>query len=87
MTDESVLAGGVANAGQVVRVDAHVLRPANPHTASIHRFLLALRDTGFDGAPVPVGVEPDGRERLEYVEGDVGLPPYPAWVQRDEALA
>jgi thiamine kinase-like enzyme len=63
-----------------------VLRPANPHTPSIHSFLLALRDAGFDGAPRPVGLEPDGRERLEYVEGDVGVPPYPAWVRRDEAL-
>jgi hypothetical protein len=86
MTEES-LEGGVANAGKVVRVGAHVLRPANPHSASIHSFLLALRDAGFDGVPRPVGLEPDGRERLEYVEGEVGVPPYPAWVRRDEALA
>ena len=87
MTDEAELAGGVANAGRVVRVGPHVLRPANPHTASIHRFLLAVRATGFEGVPRPVGVEPDGRERLEYVEGDVGVPPYPPWVQLDDALA
>jgi phosphotransferase family enzyme len=87
MTEESVLEGGVANAGQVVRVGADVLRPANPYTASIHRFLSALRGAGFEGAPRPVGVEPDGRERLNYLEGDVGVPPYPKWVQRDDALA
>lgn len=84
--DEIPLSGGVANAGAVVRVGDHVLRPASAHTASIHRFLRHLRDGGFDGAPEPVGVDPDGRERLRWVDGDVALPPYPAWVQRDEAL-
>ena len=84
---EEVLAGGVANAGAVVRVGDRVLRPSNPHTPSIHRFLRGLRATGFDGASLPVGVDPDGRERLEHLDGDVALPPYPAWVQTDEALA
>jgi aminoglycoside phosphotransferase (APT) family kinase protein len=87
MTEEFALEGGIANAGQVVRVGAHVLRPTNPHTAAIHRFLSALRNTGFDGAPRPVGVERDGRERLDYLEGDVGVSPYPKWAQRDDALA
>jgi aminoglycoside phosphotransferase (APT) family kinase protein len=35
---------------------------------------------------MPVGIDPDGRERLEFTEGDVGMPPFPAWVQRDSAL-
>ena len=64
-----------------------MLRPSNPHSASIHRFLASLRDAGFDGAPNPVGVDADGRERLEFIAGDVAIPPYPAWVQTDEALA
>jgi hypothetical protein len=84
--DEVVLPGGVANAGAVTRVGPHVLRPSNPHSGSIHRFLSALRAAGFDGAPMPVGIDPDGRERLEFTEGDVGMPPFPAWVQRDSAL-
>ena len=79
--------GGIANAGEVTRVGAHVLRPANPHSESIHRFLAALRGAGFDGASVPVGIDADGRERLDFIEGDVALPPYPEWVQRDDALA
>ena len=82
-----MLHGGVANVGAVVRVGDHVLRPSNPHTADIHRFLTDLRDAGFDGVPRPVGVDPDGRERLEYVEGDVALPPFPGWFQEPEALA
>lgn len=81
-----MLHGGVANVGAVVRVGDHVLRPSNPHTADIHRFLTDLRDAGFDGVPRPVGVDPDGRERLEFVEGDVALPPFPGWFQEPDAL-
>ena len=36
---EQQLDGGIANAGQVVRVGSHVLRPSSPHTGSIHAFL------------------------------------------------
>jgi aminoglycoside phosphotransferase (APT) family kinase protein len=84
--DEEELEGGVANAGQVTRSGTHVLRPSNRHTASIHRFLAALRAHGFDGASRPVGVDPDGRERMDFIEGEVAVPPYPAWVQADDAL-
>mgnify|MGYP001225616479 FL=1 len=84
---EVVLSGGVANAGRVVRVGDHVLRPSNPHTPSVHALLRALRATGFEGASEPEGVDPDGRERLAFVPGDVAEPPFPAWVQTDEALA
>ncbi|MHB1445434.1 MAG: phosphotransferase [Acidimicrobiales bacterium] len=85
MTEE-VLVGGVANAGRVVRVGDEVLRPAGPYSESIHRFLGALREVGFPGVPAPVAAEPDGRERLSFIAGDVAVPPYPEWVQRDEAL-
>jgi thiamine kinase-like enzyme len=81
------LAGGVANAGQVIRQGEFVLRPTNPHSATIHKFLLALRSTGFQGASLPVGVPSGGRERLRFIEGDVPLPPYPTWAQSDAALA
>jgi hypothetical protein len=83
---EVPLQGGVANAGAVVRIGEHVLRPSNPHTPAVHRFLRALRTTGFTGASEPVGVDGDDRERLGFIEGDVAVPPYPAWVQTDEAL-
>lgn len=81
------LQGGVANAGAVLRVGDHVLRPSNPHTRTIHGFLRFLRAEGFDGASAPVGVDPDGQERLEFIAGDVAVPPYPAWAQTDGALA
>ena len=85
--DEEELPGGVANAGAVTRAGDDVLRPSNPHSRSIHRFLSSLRAAGFDGASLPRGIDDDGRERLVFIEGDVPVPPYPAWAQVDAALA
>ncbi|HEX6418089.1 MAG TPA: phosphotransferase [Acidimicrobiales bacterium] len=85
--DEQQLAGGVANAGAVVRRGRHVLRPATRHARSIHAFLGALRAAGFEGVPSPAGFARDGRERLEFIAGDVPVPPYPEWAQSDGALA
>ena len=87
MDGDEVLHGGVANAGAVVRRGDHVLRPSNPNTPTIHAFLRHLHHNRFDGACEPVGVDRDGRERLVFVPGDVGFPPYPAWAQTDLALA
>lgn len=86
VTEREVLQGGVANAGAVVREDAYVLRPSNPHTELIHRLLRHVRAAGFDGVPEPVGIDPDGRERLVFIPGDVALPPFPSWSQTDKAL-
>jgi len=84
---EQPLDGGIANAGLVVRDGPHVLRPSGPHTGSIHAFLRAVKHAGFEGASLPVGVDEDGRERLEFIDGDVPVPPYPDWSQSDTALA
>src|SRR5919106_7048820 len=46
---EQQLDGGIANAGRVVRVGLHVLRPSTPHSGSIHAFLRAVRRAGFQG--------------------------------------
>lgn len=81
------LDGGITNAGRVVREGPHVLRPSTPHSASIHAFLRAVRDAGFEGAPAPVGIDEDGWERLEFIDGEVPAPPYPDWSQLDPALA
>ncbi len=83
--DEAQLVGGIANAGRVVRAGPHVLRPSSSHTVSTHAFLRALRDAGFEGAPVPIGIDEDGRERLVFIDGDVPLTPYPDWSQSDTA--
>jgi Phosphotransferase enzyme family len=84
---DEILPGGVANAGGVVRHGAFVLRPSNSHSKSVHAFLRALRSTGFEGASLPIEIQADGRERLIFIEGDVPVPPFPAWAQTDDALA
>ena len=35
---------------------------------------------------MPLGIDHDGRERLEFIDGDVPVPPYPAWAQTDAEL-
>jgi hypothetical protein len=84
---DEILSGGVANAGGVIRRGEFVLRPSNPNSEAVHAFLLRLRSTGFEGASVPVEIQEDGRERLLFIRGDVGVPPFPAWVQSDHALS
>lgn len=84
---DEILPGGVANAGGVVRQGEFVLRPSNPHSGAIHAFLRDLRSTGFSGTSMPVEIQPDGRERLLFIEGDVPVPPFPSWAQTDDALA
>ncbi len=83
---EQQLEGGIANAGHVVRVGPYVLRPANPHSESVHAFLRAVRQAGFEGASSPVGIDDDGRERLVFIDGEVPVPPYPDWSQSAATL-
>ncbi|MFJ6430925.1 phosphotransferase [Streptomyces sp. NPDC091416] len=80
------LAGGTVNAGAVVRRGTWVERPAPHHVHALHAHLLALKESGFDAAPTPVGLTADGRERLTFVPGDVALPPFPAWAMTAPAL-
>jgi hypothetical protein len=85
--DGQVLAGGMANAGGVVRFGDAVERPAAPHSAALHAHLARLAAHGFTGAPRPLGLSADGRrERLTFLPGDVPLPPFPAWALTEEAL-
>jgi hypothetical protein len=87
MTDDvEVLHGGVANAGEVVRVGDDVLRPAPSNGATIHPLLRHLVDGGIAIAPEPRALA-DGRERLGFIHGDVPVPPYPDWAQSDRSLA
>ena len=61
--------------------------PRIPTRRRCTNFLRKIRSTGFEGAPLPVDVLADGRERLIFIEGDVPLPPFPAWAQADDTLA
>ena len=83
---EEHLDGGVANAGSVFRRGDEVHRPAGPHAEAIHQLLRLVRARGFDGVPQPLALD-GGRERLEYIAGDVPVPPFPGWWRTDGALA
>ncbi|MFF4574554.1 phosphotransferase [Streptomyces sp. NPDC001410] len=84
--DGRALPGGTVNAGAVLRRGAVVDRPAPRTARALHRHLQALREHGFDAAPVPVGLTPDGREQLTFVAGEVALPPFPRWAMTETAL-
>ena len=77
---EQQLDGGLGSGGAVVRVGETVRRPVRPHSAAVAAFLRHLEAVGFDGAPRFLGLDEQGREILTFVEGAVGLPPFPAWV-------
>jgi len=69
-----------------VRVGDTVRRPAASSRAAVSELLLHLESVGFDGAPRHLGTDELGREVLTWIEGDVPLPPYPAWAMPDRAL-
>ncbi len=60
------LRGNVANP---VRVGNTVRRDSGPWTPAVHALLRHVRAHGFDGAPLPLGLDEDGREILEYIDG------------------
>jgi hypothetical protein len=61
----------------IVRIGDTVRRPLRPFSLTVQAYLAHLRDTGFAGAPLPLGVDEQGREVLSFVPGDVArwLPP------------
>lgn len=82
--EERPLAGGMGSGGAVVRVGDTVRRPVRPHSEAVAAFLRHLEAVGFVGAPRHLGHDERGREILTFVEGDVAIPPYPAWAGADE---
>jgi len=65
-----------------------VRRMAEPWSPSVHRLLVHLRGTGFDGAPQSLGVDDLGRDVVSYLPGKTvgSRSPWPAWTHSDEAL-
>jgi hypothetical protein len=70
----------MGSGGAVVRVGDTVRRPIRPQSATVAAFLLHLEQVGYEGAPRHLGIDDEGREVLTWIEGDVGVPPFPAWV-------
>ncbi|GAA3243456.1 phosphotransferase [Actinocorallia longicatena] len=81
-----VLPSGQSHPGRLVRIGERVHRPTGAYSAAVHGFLLHLERTGFAGAPRFHGLDGEGREILDYVQGEVPRPPVPGWAATDEAL-
>jgi len=87
MTHEQPLVGGMDPRHAPVRVGDTVRRRAGSSRTAVRELLLSLESVGFDGAPRHLGTDDQGREILTWIDGDVPLPPYPAWALTDRALA
>ena len=87
MTDEVILVGGMDPRWAPVRVGDTVRREAGTSGPVVRELLLHLEALGFDGAPRQRGTDEQGRDVLSWVDGDVPLPPDPAWSMTDRALA
>jgi hypothetical protein len=70
---EPLISDGVSEG--IVRIGDTVRRPLRPFSLTVQAYLAHLRDAGFTGAPLALGVDEQGREVLSFVTGDV--PPYP----------
>ena len=83
MTEER-LEGGNTHAA-IVRVGDTVRRPTGPWTPSVHALLRHLERSGFGGAPRVHGIDDQGREILDYVEGVVVHPDHDVLVLGDDS--
>ena len=72
---EQLISDGVTHG--IVRIGDTVRRPLRPFSLTVQAYLAHLHDVGFTGAPLPLGVDEQGREVLSFVPGDVArwLPP------------
>ena len=70
----------------IVRVGETVRRPLRPFSLTVQAYLAHLRDAGFAGAPLPFGVDEQGREVLSFVPGDVPRNPLPPETAGDDVL-
>ena len=80
---EVPMRGGV---NTVVRIGRTVRRPTGPWNPAVHALLRHLAEAGFDGAPRVYGLDDQGREILDFVEGAVADFPVPDEARTDEAL-
>jgi Phosphotransferase enzyme family len=81
---ESLVADGVTPG--IVRIGDTVRRPLRPFSLTVQAYLSHLRDAGFTGAPLPFGVDEQGREVLSFVPGDVHRYPLPPETAGDDVL-
>lgn len=76
------------NVSASVRIGDTVHRRSGPWTPAVHALLAYLRESGFDAAPEPLGLDDQGRAVLRFIEGETnpGWPdPMPRWMYEDDA--
>ena len=84
MSDGELLTGdGVT---LVMRIGDTVRRPLRPFSLTVQAYLAHLRDAGFTGAPLPLGIDEQGREMLSFVPGDVPRNPLAQETAGDDVL-
>jgi hypothetical protein len=84
LTEVPLVGDGVTQG--IVRIGDTVRRPLRPFSATVQAYLAHLHRAGFSDAPVPLGVDEEGREVLSYVPGDVPREPLPPECAREEVL-
>lgn len=82
--DEECLSGGTIT--PVVRIGATVRRGTGPWSTRVHELLRHLADVGFDGAPRFLGIDPQGREILSFIDGEVTVDHMPSGLYGAAAL-
>jgi hypothetical protein len=70
----------------IVRIGNTVRRPVRPFTSTIRQYLTHLHQVGFEDAPMPLGVDDQGREVLSFVPGDVPREPLPPECAHQDVL-
>jgi Phosphotransferase enzyme family len=85
MSDREPLIGGSGTQG-IVRFGDTVRRPLRPFSLTVQAYLAHLREAGFTGAPLPLGVDEQGREVLSFVPGEVHRHPLPPGAAGDDVL-
>jgi thiamine kinase-like enzyme len=83
--DFEPLLGVVANAGGVFRIGNEVRRPHQANIDVIERLASHLRSHHVE-APLFLGRDSAGRDRMSFIEGDVATPPFPSWVLTMQSL-
>jgi hypothetical protein len=71
----------------VVRIGDTVRRPHQESSPRVAAYLRHLESVGFDGAPRYLGQDPQGRDVLTYLDGDVPGDPVEPWATADGVLA
>ena len=70
----------------VTQRGGEVLRQGGAWTPTVHRLLRHVRQRGVGWVPQPQRVEPDGREALTYIAGEVPQYPMPGYVWAEGTL-